>query len=156
MMSDGRLRLPQDRRKQARVLLQQLQQPLYPAWNTGFFQAYDLSARNWLLALIHDYDQALPRIQQILRDATDTMARITALHVEYPDIPCGKLQDMLQQALRKDGIRLRPAFLAEAIMAWQYGSESLHAIRKALTRARTVQRLEAALGTHRATLAPPA
>jgi len=106
--------------------------------------------------LIHDYDKALPRLQQILRDATDTAVRITALHVAYPDIPCDTLHDLLQQALRKDGRNLRAAFLAETLMAWRYGSRSLHAIQKALTRARTVRRLEAALTTHRATLTPPA
>jgi hypothetical protein len=150
LMSDARLRLPQDLRKQAQRLLDHLEAPLRPTGDKGVFQGNDLGAREWLLSFLHAYDTEYPRIRQILRAATDTPARIATLHATY-GIPSDALGGILDRAFAKDKVRLRAAFLTEVLLLWQYGSEATHTGRHAITRARFVRRLEDALNRHRTT-----
>ena len=138
-------RLPMDQRKKARDILQQFLAPLQPPLNRGGVFSTDLTSCLWLQAILEDYDRERGKIGVILRSNNDATAILSVLQTAYPDIPLDDLSRIVERAKAKSSKNLRPDRLTEALMAWHYGSSSLDAIHKALTRARKARKIQETL-----------
>ena len=146
MSEDVRLNLILKHRTAARDLHDDVLAGLHPPLTTGLYSTRDLSASLiWLRDLLHQYQQALPAIKQILTRTRNSAIRLQALHDAYPDLSKQDLRAIVHQATQESDKRLRPSALAEALMAKRYEMKPGRSVRKALTLATKAQKITAAL-----------